>query len=130
LKLIDHWSSSERAAETSGRMQAGTEASRYSGGSGRKSTSFGQMELWTDECPDGMTCCPNDWQGTEISDLYNSAESSETLLNSGILLKKHLYIQVILSNQNEANYKLTISNIFVAFCISFPTPPISLQFET
>jgi len=36
LKLIDHWEASERAAETSGRMQARTEASRYSGASRRK----------------------------------------------------------------------------------------------
>jgi hypothetical protein len=28
-------------------------------------------------------------------------------MNSGIPVKKYLYIQVILSNQNEANYKLT-----------------------
>jgi hypothetical protein len=41
--------------------------------------------------------------------LYNSAESSEKLLNIGIPVKKHLYIQVILSNQNKANYKLTNS---------------------
>jgi hypothetical protein len=45
MKLIDHWTSSRRAAEMSGRMQAGTEASRYSGGSGRKSTSSGRMML-------------------------------------------------------------------------------------
>jgi len=36
LKLIDHWEASRWAAETSGRMQAGIEASRYSGASGRK----------------------------------------------------------------------------------------------
>jgi len=35
LKLVDHWELSERAAETSGRMQAGTEASRCRGRSGR-----------------------------------------------------------------------------------------------
>jgi hypothetical protein len=45
MKLIDHWTSSGRAAETSERMQAGTEASRYSEGSGRKSTSSGRMML-------------------------------------------------------------------------------------
>jgi len=45
LKLTDHWWGSGRAAETSGRMQAGTEASRYSGGSGRKDTSSGRMML-------------------------------------------------------------------------------------
>jgi hypothetical protein len=36
---------------------------------------------------------------------------SKTLLNSGIYVKKYLYKQVILSNQNEANYNLTISNL-------------------
>jgi hypothetical protein len=34
-KLIEYWEASGRAAETSGRMQAGTETSRYSMGSGR-----------------------------------------------------------------------------------------------
>jgi hypothetical protein len=43
--LIEYWEASERAAETSGRMQAGTEASRYSEGYGWKYTSFGQMML-------------------------------------------------------------------------------------
>jgi hypothetical protein len=36
LKLIDHWWTSGRAGEMSGRMQAGTEASRHSVGSRRK----------------------------------------------------------------------------------------------
>jgi len=45
LKLIDHWWTSGRAVEMSGRMQARTEASRYSGGSGRKDTSSGRMML-------------------------------------------------------------------------------------
>jgi len=57
-------------------MQAGTEASRYSGGSGRKDTSSGQMmlvclssgrydtssermEQWTDGRPDGITRRPD-----------------------------------------------------------------------
>jgi hypothetical protein len=35
---------------------------------------------------------------------------SETLLNSGIPVIKHLYKQVILSNQNEANYNLTLAS--------------------
>jgi hypothetical protein len=46
LKLIDHWTSSGRAAESSGRMQAGTKAFRYSGESGRKYTSSGRMMLY------------------------------------------------------------------------------------
>jgi hypothetical protein len=45
LKLIDHWWTSGRAAEMSGRMQAGTEASRHSIGSGRKDTSSRRMIL-------------------------------------------------------------------------------------
>jgi hypothetical protein len=45
MMLIDHWTSSGRAVEMSGRIQPGTEASRYSGGSGRKSTSSGRMML-------------------------------------------------------------------------------------
>jgi hypothetical protein len=35
-----------------------------------------RMKLWTDERPDGMARRSDGWQGTEISDLYNSAESS------------------------------------------------------
>jgi hypothetical protein len=71
MKLIDHWKSLGRAAETSGRMQAGTEASRYCEGSRRKSTLSERLELWTDERPDGMTCRPDGWQGTGFSDLEN-----------------------------------------------------------
>jgi hypothetical protein len=57
-------------------MEVGTEASRYSGGSGRKDTSSGQMmlvclasgrydtlsgqmEQWTDGRPDGITRRPD-----------------------------------------------------------------------
>jgi len=93
LKLIDHWTSFGRAAETSGRMQACTEASRYSEGFGRKYTLSGricliclasgrygtssrQMEQWTDERPNGMTRRPDGWQGTEINFLENFTESS------------------------------------------------------
>jgi hypothetical protein len=45
LKLIDHWWTSGRAAERSGRMQVGTKAFQYSRGSGRKDTSSGRMML-------------------------------------------------------------------------------------
>jgi hypothetical protein len=48
-------------------------------------------ELWTDERPDGMTRRLDGWQETKISDLQNSAESSEALLNSGNPVKKYLY---------------------------------------
>jgi hypothetical protein len=61
---------------TSGQMQVGTEASRYSGGSGRNGTSSewmmlvclasgqddtssGRMEQWTDGRSDGMTLRPD-----------------------------------------------------------------------
>jgi hypothetical protein len=37
--------------------------------SGRYGTLSGQIELWTDERPDGMTRRPDGWQGTEIFDL-------------------------------------------------------------
>jgi hypothetical protein len=43
----------------------------------------------------------------EIFCFVRSVESSEDTLNSGIPVKKHLYMQVILSKLNEANYKLT-----------------------
>jgi hypothetical protein len=43
----------------SGRMQAGSEASRYSGGSGRKSTSSGRMMLCLSGRPDGMARRPD-----------------------------------------------------------------------
>jgi hypothetical protein len=87
----------------SGRMQAGTEASRYSVGSGRKDTSSGQMMLvclasgrddtssgrikqWTD----GQWASGRDNTSSgadrefEIFYLFRSAESSENALTSGI----------------------------------------------
>jgi hypothetical protein len=60
LKL-DHWESSGRAAESSRQMQAGIEASRFRGVSGRKSTSSGRMMLWYVGRPDSMVRCPNGW---------------------------------------------------------------------
>jgi hypothetical protein len=45
LKLIDHWEASGRAADTSGRIQAGTVASRYSRGPDGKCTLFRRMIL-------------------------------------------------------------------------------------
>jgi hypothetical protein len=61
LKLIDHWRSSGRDAETSERMQAGTEASRCRWVSGRKSTSYGRMMLWSVGRPNGMTRRLDGW---------------------------------------------------------------------
>jgi hypothetical protein len=102
--LISYWKASGRAAETSGWLQAGTEASRYSEGFGWKSmsserrmlgllaserygTSSGQMEQWTDERPDGMTRCPDGWQRTKFFWLVSSAKSFDIILNSGIPVK-------------------------------------------
>jgi hypothetical protein len=49
--------------------------------------------------PDGMTRRPDGWQGTEFSDLQTVQNLLETLLNSGIFFKKHLYKEVILSKR-------------------------------
>jgi hypothetical protein len=54
---------------------------------------------WTTEHPDWMTRRPDGWQGTEIFDLQIVQNLLETLLNSGIPDKKHLYKEVILSNR-------------------------------
>jgi hypothetical protein len=121
LKLIDHWTSSGRATETSGRMQARTEASRYSEGSGWKFMSSRRMMLglsgvWTvwhvvrtAETVDRWASRRDDTSSRRLARnrLFWLAESFKTLLNSGVLVKQHLYIQVILSKQNEANHKLT-----------------------
>jgi hypothetical protein len=115
---------SGRAAESSGRMQAETEASRYSEGYGRKYTSSGRMMLglsgirtvWHVIRTDGTM---DRWVSRRDGRVVRTADRepilltctqcrfSEALLNSGIPVKKHLYKQVILSNQNEANYNLT-----------------------
>jgi hypothetical protein len=42
-------------------MQAGTEASRYSGGSGRKEHVVRMDDAWSVGRPDGMTHCPDGW---------------------------------------------------------------------
>jgi hypothetical protein len=46
---------------------------------------------WIAGRPDGMTRCPNGWQGIKFSDLQTNQNFLETLLNSGIPVKKHLY---------------------------------------
>jgi hypothetical protein len=48
---------------------------------------------------DGMTRRPDAWQGTEFSDLQTMQNLLETLMNSRIPVKKHLYNEVILSNR-------------------------------
>jgi hypothetical protein len=52
-----------------------------------------------DERPDGMTRCPDGWQGTKFSDLQTVQNLLEALLNSGIPVKQHHYNEVILSNK-------------------------------
>jgi hypothetical protein len=64
---LDHWESSERAAETSERMQAGTKGSRCRWVSGRKSTSSERMILWSVEHPDGMVRRPDGWNYRQMS---------------------------------------------------------------
>jgi DNA primase len=54
---------------------------------------------WTAGHPNGMTRHPDGWQGTKIFDLQTVQNLLETLLNSGIPDKKHLYKEVILSNR-------------------------------
>jgi hypothetical protein len=111
LKLIDHWTSSGRATEMSRRMQVGIEASRYSEESGKKFTSSGRMMLglsgvrtvWhvvrTAGIVDRWASGLDDTSSGQLAGngLFWLAESFETLLNSVVPVKQHLYIQVILS---------------------------------
>jgi hypothetical protein len=77
-------------------MQAGTEASRYSIGSGRYGTSSGRLEQLTDGRPDGMAQSSGRLTGNlNSSDLQ--AKSSDITLNSGIPVYNIFYIQVFLS---------------------------------
>jgi hypothetical protein len=68
--LVQHWGSSGRAAETSGRMQAGTVRSFSTKGKVRT----GIHVVWTDDdladwCLDGMACRLDGWQEIEFFDL-------------------------------------------------------------
>jgi hypothetical protein len=47
-------------------MQAGTQASRYSGGSEQKSTSSGRMMLGLSGCLDGMARRPDIWNSGQM----------------------------------------------------------------
>jgi len=75
----------------------------------RYGTSSGRMEQWTYGHPDGMERSSGRLTRNRLFWLQNLlkyfwiAES---------LVKQHLYIQVILSKQNEANHKLTICLLF------------------
>jgi hypothetical protein len=102
LKLIDHWWTSGRAAERFGRMQARTEASRHSVGSGRKryvvqkddAGLSGVLSWWTcllDGWNSGQMGVRTGWHIVQTTDreseifyLFRSAESFENALTSGI----------------------------------------------
>jgi hypothetical protein len=89
-------------------MQVGTEASRYSIGSGRYGTSSGRLERLTDGHPDGMARSSGRLTGIlNSSDLH--AESSNITLNSGIPVYSIFYIQVFLSIHRIRPIKLTNS---------------------
>jgi hypothetical protein len=128
--LVEYWEASGRATETFGRMQAGIEASRYSRGSGQKSTSSGRMMLGLSGRPDGMARRTDRWNSKQMSvqtgwhDRLDGWTGTENLLTckqcrifwiAESLIKQHLYIQVILSKQNEANHKLTNFNNSIVF---------------
>jgi hypothetical protein len=110
LKLVNHWRSSGRAAETSGRMKVGTEASRYSIGSGRYGTSSERLEQLIDVCPNGMA-----WSSGRLTGNLNSsdlqAESSDITLDSRILVYNMFYIQAFLSIHKMRPIKLTAPNL-------------------
>jgi hypothetical protein len=102
LKLIDHWWTFGRAAERSGRMQAGTEASRHSVGCGRKRYVVRTDDAGLSGVRSWWTCRSDGWNSgqmgvrmgwhvvrtadkeSEIFYLLRSAESSENDLSSGI----------------------------------------------
>jgi hypothetical protein len=116
--LIEHWESSGGAAESSWRMQAGavqsfsTQRKVRTGihvartddalvwcASGRFDMSSKRLMHWTAGRPNGMTHHPDSWQGIEFSNLQTVQNLLETLLNSGIPVKMHLYNEVILFNR-------------------------------
>jgi hypothetical protein len=65
----------------------------------RFDTLSGRLMHWTAGHSDGKTRHPDGGQGTEISDLQTVQNLLETLLNSEIPVKKHLYNEVILTNK-------------------------------
>jgi hypothetical protein len=120
LKLIDHWWTSGRDAEMSGRMQAGTKASRYSGGSGRKDTSSGRMMLvclasgrdehvvWTEGIVDRWTSGRDDTSsglltGNLKSSIFFAVQSLlKKLWQVESLFTASLHISDFVQTQNEA----------------------------
>jgi len=120
LKLIDHWWTSGQAAERSRRMQAGTKASRYSGGSRRKYTSSWRMMLVylasgrdenvvrTDGTVDRWT---SGWDDTSYGRLTGNLKSSiffavqsllKMLWQVESLFTASLHISDFVQTQNEA----------------------------
>jgi hypothetical protein len=70
---------------------------------------------WAAGRPDGMTRRPYGWQGTEFSDLQTVQNLLETLLNSGISVKKNYYNEVILSNRMRPITNQHKSFLFLKF---------------
>jgi hypothetical protein len=70
---------SGRAAETSGRMQAGTEASQYSGESGRKATLSRRMMLGLSGRPDSIARRQDGWNSGQDGHPDRMARSSKRL---------------------------------------------------
>jgi hypothetical protein len=81
---------SGRAAETSGRMEAGIEASLYSGGSERKTRSSGWMMLGLSGRPDGMARRPDGWTD-ERPDGWTDERPNGMARSSGRLTGNRLF---------------------------------------
>jgi hypothetical protein len=120
LKLIDHWWTSGRAAEMSGRMQAGTEASRYSGGSERMMLvclasgrdehvvrTDGTVDRWTsgqDDTSSGQDdTSSGQLTGNLKSSIFFAVQSLlKMLLQVESLFTTSLHISDFVQTQNEA----------------------------
>jgi hypothetical protein len=109
LSFIGTWKESETGRVSRGvqtgcwdvRMDARwIETSRHSGGSGRKCTSSGRMEQWSDVRPDGMA--RSSGRLTWNRNLCR-AKSSESALNSGIpVYNIFTHTSDFVQTQNEA----------------------------
>jgi hypothetical protein len=67
------------------------------------------MMLWITGGPDDISHRLDGWQGTKFYDLQTVLNLLEALLKSGILIQKHHYKEVILSNRMQPTLKLTNS---------------------
>jgi hypothetical protein len=121
--LIEYWRASGQAAESSGRMQAGLEASRCSEGSERMMLGLsGVRTVWHVVRTDGIV---DRWASGQDRTVVRTTDRepilltctqcrfSETLLNSGIPVKSIFTYKWFCPKQHEANHKLTSSNTFV-----------------